>query len=202
MIIKPGTTSLSVDVMLADDEGLPLSGLLAAAWPPVIASPAFGADVPVTLVNLGSVSSPWASGGVISRGGGVYRLDLPNSIGAAANVWTLRGEAAGKHLIANPVQVVDLAVGGDGDYPVDHDHGGVDALAYYYGAAPVQNGRITIYAANGYAGAGRPAIDQVFTDSLGRWQRPSLLLRGGSYVLLFDKPGVYAATRVDLTLPE
>lgn len=106
VLFSIGDTAQSLDVVLADDTGLPLTGLTAATFPPVKLSRAGAfADVALTLSDLAGVAAAWAAGGVAERGEGVYRLDLPDAVFTASALWTVRGEAAGRHLIAPTVQV-------------------------------------------------------------------------------------------------
>lgn len=106
MIIAPGSVSQSIDVLIVDDSGLPVPGLVAATFPTVTYSKAgANADVPITLADLATITTAWASGGVKERGSGYYRLDVPD---AAFNVdarVTIRGEASGKRVISPPIDV-------------------------------------------------------------------------------------------------
>jgi hypothetical protein len=110
MITSPGTTSLSIDVQIVDDSGLPVTGLVASTFPAVTYSVGNNtAAVAITLSDLAAITSVYSSGGLKERSGGRYRLDLPNAAIASAGVVTLIGEATGKHLICPPVQVVSVA---------------------------------------------------------------------------------------------
>jgi hypothetical protein len=112
MIQPTGATSVSVDVQIVSDAGLPVTGLVAATFPAVtysLAGP--NAAVPVTLSDLAAITSAWASGGVKERSGGYYRLDLPDAAFATGGIVRVEGEASGKHLLAAEVQVgIDVPV--------------------------------------------------------------------------------------------
>lgn len=106
MILTTGTTDVTLDVQIVDDDGLPVTGLVAATWPTVYISRGTGADIAVSLSDLALLTSAHADGGVKERGGGYYRFDPPDTLAAvAAARVTLRGEATGKRLIAPTIQV-------------------------------------------------------------------------------------------------
>ncbi len=106
MIFAAGAQSQSVDVQIVDDAGLGVAGLVAATFPAVTYSRAGAfADAGVSLSDLAAIGSAWAAGGLKERGGGYYRLDLPDAVFASAGRVTLRAEAAGKHLICPALDV-------------------------------------------------------------------------------------------------
>lgn len=106
MIVPTESTSQSVDVQVVDDSGLPITGLIAGTFPTVKYSLAgANADVTVSLSNLSALTDPWASGGLKERGGGYYRLDLPDAAFATAGVVTPRAEASGQHLLCPRLEV-------------------------------------------------------------------------------------------------
>lgn len=106
MIYRIGEVSKSVDVLIVDDSGLPVTGLVAATFPTVKWSRAgANSDNTLTLNDLALITTSWISGGVKERGEGVYRIDLTNSIFAAEGKVRLRGEASGKHLICEVIEV-------------------------------------------------------------------------------------------------
>lgn len=110
MIYAPGVTSQSIDVGVYDDSGLPVTGLVAATFPPVTYSRAgANADASVSLSDLAALTTAWSSGGLKERGGGVYRLDLPDAAFASAGLVTVRGDATGKHLVAPRLEVGKVA---------------------------------------------------------------------------------------------
>jgi len=96
-----GSVNVSLDVQIVDDSGIAVTGLVAATFPPVSLSAGVGADVSLTLSDLASLSAAHADAGIKERGGGVYRLDIPDQ---SDGTFTLRGEQSGKHLIAPKVQ--------------------------------------------------------------------------------------------------
>ncbi|HEY0983766.1 MULTISPECIES: hypothetical protein [unclassified Schlesneria] len=107
MIFDSGATNQSIDVQIVDDSGLPVTGLLAAGFPTLKYSTA-GAHADVTfpaLTDLAAITTGYTSGGVKERGEGVYRLDLPDAIFAAAGQVRIRGEASGKHLIVDTIEI-------------------------------------------------------------------------------------------------
>lgn len=106
MIFAPGDTSKSLDVVVVDDAGLPVTGLLAATFPVVkysLAGP--NADAVIALADLATFATAWTSGGVKERGEGVYRLDLPNAAIATAGSVRVRGEATNKRVICEAITV-------------------------------------------------------------------------------------------------
>jgi hypothetical protein len=103
-----GATSQSVDVSVYDDDGLPVTGLVAATFPTVKYSKAgANADVSITLADLAAIGTAWASGGLKERGEGVYRLDLPNAVFSTASKVKIRGEDTDKRLLFPLISVGD-----------------------------------------------------------------------------------------------
>lgn len=106
MIFDLNVTSKSIDVQVVDDDGLPVTGLLAATFPTVKYSKAgANADVTITLADLATIGTAWADGGLKERGEGVYRLDLPNAVFTASAIVTIRGETTGKRVICPKLDV-------------------------------------------------------------------------------------------------
>lgn len=108
MLVNPGTTSQSIDIQILNDSGLPVTGLVAATMPPIyysLAGP--NSAVQITLSDLSLITSAYSSGGVKERSGsaGVYRLDLPNGALTTAGTVKVYGEASGKHLVCEPIEV-------------------------------------------------------------------------------------------------
>lgn len=100
MTLQPGQSQVSVEVDVVEDSGLPVSALVAATFPPVYYSTGGASDnIAIALIDLAAITDPWTPGGVIEKTGGGYRLDLPAQAIVAG--LTLRGEASGKHLIAD-----------------------------------------------------------------------------------------------------
>lgn len=109
MIYPIGSTSQSMDVVIVNDQGIPVTGLDHTTFPTVKYSKAGpNADVAITLVALAAITTVWTSGGVKERGEGVYRLDLPDAVFSARAKVLLRGEATDKRLIAHPIDVSAL----------------------------------------------------------------------------------------------
>jgi hypothetical protein len=114
MIVPTEATGQSVDVQVADDSGLGVTGLIAGTFPVVKYSLAgANADVTVSLSNLSALTDPWTSGGLKERGGGFYRLDLPDTAWATAGRVTVRGEASGQHLLCPAFDVGVLNITAD-----------------------------------------------------------------------------------------
>lgn len=106
MIFDLNVTSKSIDVQIVDDDGLPVTGLVASTFPTVKYSKAgANADVTITLADLATITTAWASGGVKERGEGVYRLDLPDAVFTATGWVKIRGETSGKRLICETLEV-------------------------------------------------------------------------------------------------
>ncbi|WP_397570642.1 hypothetical protein [Schlesneria sp. T3-172] len=107
MIFDSGVTSQSIDIQIVDDTGLPVTGLLAATFPTLKYSRA-GANSDVAFpapTDLATITTAYAAGGVKERGEGVYRLDVPDAIFASAGRIKIRGEASGKHVIVDTIEV-------------------------------------------------------------------------------------------------
>lgn len=106
----PGATSKSIDIKVYDDDGLPVTGLVAATMPTVKYSLAgANADATISLTDLATIGTAWSSGGLKERGEGVYRLDLPNAALTTAGIVTVRGEATGKRVVCEPIEVIAAA---------------------------------------------------------------------------------------------
>ncbi len=106
MIFALGATSQSVDIQVVDDEGLPVTGLVAATFPALSYSLAGAhASVSITLSDLALITTAWASGGVKERSGGRYRLDVPNAAYATAGNVQVFGEDTDKRVIVPVFEV-------------------------------------------------------------------------------------------------
>ena len=106
-----GATSQSVDILIVDDNGQPVTGLVAATFPSLIFSLAgSNADVafPI-LVDLALITTAWTNGGVKERGEGRYRLDVFNAAFAAEGHGTIRGEASNKRVICPTLEIGNYA---------------------------------------------------------------------------------------------
>jgi hypothetical protein len=115
MLITPGATSQSVTVQILDDTGLGVTGLVAATFPPTYYKKAgASAAVQITLSDLATITTPYASGGVKETAvGGYYRLDLPNAAIDTTSRVTL--------MIAPVLDVRDVA-------SVNPDNAGISAI--------------------------------------------------------------------------
>lgn len=101
-----GVLSQSITMRIFDDAGLPVSGLNAAGLPPMKYL-VEGANAPVTMVptDLASAVAAYTARGVWSHGDGAYRFDLPDAVFAAAGRVMIIGEASGKRVQVDPIQV-------------------------------------------------------------------------------------------------
>lgn len=109
MLYSLGSTSQSIDIQIVDDAGLGVPALVAATFPPLSWSRA-GPYVDVafpSLSDLALITSPWLAGGVKEKSKR-YRLDLPNGIFNAAGKYSINGEASGKHVIVEAIEVEPL----------------------------------------------------------------------------------------------
>ena len=112
-----GSTSQSLDVQVTDDQGLPVTGLVASTFPTLTYSRA-GANADVAfpaLSDLAAITDPFVAGGLKERGEGVYRLDVPNAIFAAAGTVRVRAEQANKRLLYSLLTVDSESVGSGAD---------------------------------------------------------------------------------------
>lgn len=119
MRIPSGSTSVSTLVQIVDNNGLPVTGLVAATFPAVDYCIVGAAEVAIPLHDLASASTPYGTaGGLFEIGGGVYRLDLPDAMFTnPATAVRLIGEVSGKHLL-HPVIEVAAVASGSGPYVV------------------------------------------------------------------------------------
>ena len=103
MNIPPASTNRILFVKIVDDAGLPVTGLVAATFPPTFYVRSGALPVSITLVDLPLVNSNWSSGGVFELGYGRYRLDVPDAaFVSATDMVSIFGEASGKHLSIDP----------------------------------------------------------------------------------------------------
>jgi hypothetical protein len=107
MIIPSGIVNIDTDIFVADDTGLPVTGLVAATLPPIYV----GLDTNVahgTLVlsDLAAITTAFSAGGVKERMVGRYRLCC--TIGTTTGSYIIYGEATGKRVLQlTTLQVVD-----------------------------------------------------------------------------------------------
>jgi hypothetical protein len=105
MILPPGSTSVSIDIQVVDDAGLPVTGLVSTTLPTISYTTERGATTSISLSNLSTLTSAFSSGGVFERASGYYRLDVPNAAFTSAGRTTIFGEAAGKRVIPVRIEV-------------------------------------------------------------------------------------------------
>lgn len=106
MNIALNATSQSLIVSIVDDDGVVVTGLVAATMPDIYyAKAGANAAVQITLSDLATIATAWASGGVKEIGRGDYRLDVPNAAFTTATRVKLSGEATDKHLIHPVIDV-------------------------------------------------------------------------------------------------
>lgn len=110
MIVKPGTTDLSIVILVVDDDGVVVNDLEADAFPKSGTLPytTVTASNDIPLHDLSTLADAHSDGGVFGIGGGRYRVDLPDSLLASAGKVEIFGEDADLHIIAEPIQVADI----------------------------------------------------------------------------------------------
>jgi hypothetical protein len=171
------TIGVSFDALIVDDAGLPVTGLLAATFPPPIWSLA-GANADTAfpgLSDLATITSAWAAGGVKERGGGRYRLDGPNAMFTVLGKVTVRGEAAGKHLLLPTLEIngssSDPLANVLGAYPSNTAGGVLQQISStpitYVGPVDPVTGNAKVIIGDDYKAADGRALD--WTNSAGTW---------------------------------
>lgn len=94
---------------------------------------------------------------------------------------------------------------GDGDYCIDHDFGGADALAYKDGDGnAIVGATILAFTKENYdAGMRDPNKAEASSTTManGRWSFKMCLCCGVAYTLVFEKPGVYGPDACEITIP-
>ncbi|MCK9541073.1 MAG: hypothetical protein M0R03_03485 [Novosphingobium sp.] len=88
---------------------------------------------------------------------------------------------------------------GDGDTPVNHNTGGSDNLSYKLGSAGIDNATVTAYVKSEYDSGILTVRGKTYTNALGRWVNSLYLNSGITYVIIFEKPGVYGPNRAEVT---
>lgn len=106
MIFPPGATSQSITVTIVDDDGLPVTGLVASTMPTINYRKSRAAESSISLTDLAALTSSYSSGGVKEASAGRYRLDLPDAAVSTADNVAIYGEATGKRLIVDPAEQV------------------------------------------------------------------------------------------------
>lgn len=109
MIITPGTTDVTIEILVVDDDGKPVTGLVAATMPDIYYS-RVGETLPsaLTLSDLAAQNSAHSDGGAKELAVGRYRLDLPDAACATATLLYIFGEETGKRVIHIPIAVSDV----------------------------------------------------------------------------------------------
>lgn len=105
MILPPGSTSISIQVQIVDDTGLPVTGLVAATFPATYYIKAQQAPVAINLTDLAQLTSAYSSGGIKEIAGGYYRLDVPDAAFTVASRVRVYAEQTNKRLIYPPITV-------------------------------------------------------------------------------------------------
>lgn len=91
------------------------------------------------------------------------------------------------------------ALAGDGNIPVDHNTGGIDALRYTIAAAPADDVTIKAYLKSEYDAGTRTVRGTAHTGVDGRWLNP-LMLNAGTYTLVAWIPGVSDPVKTDVVV--
>lgn len=109
MIITPGTANVTIEILVVDDDGIPVTGLVAATLPDIYYSRA-GETLPsaLTLSDLAAQNSAHSDGGVKELAVGRYRLDLPDAACATETRLYVFGEETGMRVIHEPIVVADI----------------------------------------------------------------------------------------------
>lgn len=100
MLIQPGATSVSLYVELVDDAGAPLSGRVAADFPPTYYVIHRQTPIQINLADLSAPNAGFTPSGVVEAvaGSALYRLDVPNEAWAGAWRVTVFGATTGIRL--------------------------------------------------------------------------------------------------------
>jgi len=103
---------------------------------------------------------------------------------------------------------VAAVVAGDGDTPVNHDTGTPqqpvipDNLRFVSGGVGIDNATIRAFLKSDYdAGIFSMPRGRAVTRSDGRWVAPMFLNAGMTYVITFEKPGIFAVSTKEITVP-
>jgi phage gp36-like protein len=120
MIVRPGTTSRSYNILIADRTGAitgtagdGVTGLRAATMPALFWFRDNEDDVDFpALSDLASLDAPFVEGGVFERGGGYYRVDGPDAMLALEGMVTIDSDDADKEPIFDDIQVTGQPVPG------------------------------------------------------------------------------------------
>jgi hypothetical protein len=182
-----GTTCVSLDVQLVDDNGLPLTGKLAANFPPLtITGGKRAADLTFpALSDLPLITSAFSPGGVKEREGGWYRLDAPDTLCALPGQIRVIGEGSNIHLLCDPMQV---GPPGAGTVVVNHNTGGTDAMRVLTTRGnPASGVTIRAYLLAAYNAGHRVVVGKSATGVDGRWLE-DMYLASGQYVINFTAP--------------
>lgn len=187
MNIAPGSVDQSLTVQIVDDNGAPVTDLLAADWPGVFYARVREAEVSITLSDLSAITAAYASGGVAEIGGGYYRLDGPNTAWATASaIILIIGEASDMHLLCPAIECAS-------DATIYGETGAIDhtiTIRNSTNTAPLEG--VAVYVSSDSAGVNRSQIK--ITDSLGRvtfhldagpvyvWPQPQSSFSGAPYL--------------------
>lgn len=105
--IAYGQVSAVIEVQVVDAQGQVVNNLDASTMPQLIISRGLLASVSSTFVNLSLATSPWVEWGLKFKANGVYRVDVPNSIGATRFSGSISGEAGGNSILGSQLIVTD-----------------------------------------------------------------------------------------------
>jgi hypothetical protein len=99
-MIRPGQTSITVEIGATDEGGIPLTGKVAADFPTLYAAVGNRAQsIALTKSDLALITTAWTEGGIKQKSGaGVYRYDLPDAVAdilLGEHIITIYGYASG-----------------------------------------------------------------------------------------------------------
>jgi hypothetical protein len=151
-------------------------------------------DIPPTLFTGLLASGAWVSAGSGGAGGTDFTASERAQIRYRFGI-----DGTAEVPLATPNLGAIGGGTGDGDRPVDHDYGGIDALQVLYAGVGADNARIIAYLKSDYDMGNTAARRGVtYTGPDGRWLQPLMLNSGAVYKLTIDVPGVTQTDVVDL----
>lgn len=190
--VARGTTNYSIDVELFLSTGAPAENKIAADFPTVAMSD--GTTTPatdLTLSDLADITSSHSPGGLICKGGNVYRLDLPDVFTVNGRAWTIFGRGGSTLLLAPKLHVFEAGSFPPSDvptFPNEEEADQVWVYAYTRNARGETMGNQAVYwklvtaAEPGSAFDG--SVQTGVSNGDGQWSE--LLVRGATYRFSLD----------------